>query len=72
MKLKSMAKKYGNKIIEHNEYLTSKSCCNCGNIKDNLGSSKIYKCDKCNMNLDRDINAAINIYENRILSRSNP
>ena len=69
MKLHSMAQKFGNTIIETNEYLTSKCCSNCKNIKDNLGSSKTYKCDKCNMILDRDINASINIYKNRILSR---
>jgi IS605 OrfB family transposase len=69
MKLHSMSKKFGSTIIETDEYLTSKCCSNCKNIKDNLGSAKIYKCDKCNMILDRDINAAINIYKNRILSR---
>ena len=69
MKLHSMSKKFGSTIIETDEYLTSKCCSNCKNIKDNLGSAKIYKCDKCNMILDRDINASINIYKNRILSR---
>jgi putative transposase len=69
MKLHSMSKKFGNTIIETNEYLTSKCCSNCKNIKDNLGSSKTYNCEKCNMVLDRDINASINIYKNRILSR---
>ena len=29
----------------------------------------IYNCEKCNLVLDRDINASINIYKNRILSR---
>jgi IS605 OrfB family transposase len=69
MKLHNMATKFGNTIIETNEYLTSKCCSNCKNIKDDLGSSKIYKCKKCNLILDRDINASINIYKNRILSR---
>jgi transposase len=69
MKLHSMAKKFDSKIIETDEYLTSKCCSNCQNIKDDLGSSKKYKCKNCNMILDRDINASINIYKNRILSR---
>ena len=69
MKLHSMAQKFGSTIIETNEYLTSKCCSNCKNIKDDLGSSKTYNCDKCNMILDRDINASINIYKNRIISR---
>ena len=39
-----------------NEYYTSKMCSNCGNIKEDLGSSKIYKCDKCGIKIGRDIN----------------
>lgn len=70
MKLKSMSVKYGSEIIETDEYLTSKCCSCCLNIKDDLGSSKIYKCSNCDLILDRDINASINIYKNRILSRN--
>jgi len=55
------------KVIETDKYLTSKCCSNCKNIKDDLGGSKIYNCYKCNIILDRDINASINIYKNRIL-----
>jgi transposase len=69
MKLHSMANKFNATIKETNEYLTSKCCSNCKNIKDDLGSAKIYTCTKCNLILDRDINASINIYKNRILSR---
>lgn len=54
---------YAGKTIELiNPYNTSKQCSNCGNIKTNLSlSDRIYKCDKCNLILDRDLNAAINI-----------
>jgi transposase len=69
MKLHSMANKFDATIKETDEYLTSKCCSNCKNIKDNLGSAKLYICTKCNLILDRDINASINIYKNRILSR---
>ena len=72
MKLKQMATKFETTIIETNEYLTSKCCSNCETIKDSLGSNKIYECDKCKLIIDRDINASINIYKNRILTRSNP
>lgn len=68
-KLKNSATKYGCKITEVGEYLTSRTCSNCKMINDNLGSSKIYNCPACKICLDRDINAAINIYKNEELSR---
>jgi len=67
MKLKSMASKYGNKIVEVDEYLTSKTCSECGKIKKNLGSNKVFECVLCNLKIDRDINASINIYKNENL-----
>jgi IS605 OrfB family transposase len=67
MKLKTMANKYGNKIVEVDEYLTSKICSECGYKHKNLGSNKIYHCEICNLTIDRDINAAINIYKNENL-----
>lgn len=72
MKLKQMSVKYDNNIIEHNEYLTSKNCSNCKTTNDNLGSNKIFNCKHCNLSIDRDINASINIYKNRVLTRSSP
>lgn len=69
MKLKSMAQKFQATVTEVTEYLTSKTCCNCYTINDNIGSSKIYKCVSCPIIIDRDINAAINIYKNENLSR---
>ncbi len=72
MKLKSMAIKFGCKIIETDEYLTSKNCSKCKTTNDNLKGSKIFNCPNCNLEIDRDINASINIYKNRTLSRSSP
>ena len=72
MKLKMMAIKYGSKIKEVSPYLTSKNCHNCLQTNDNLGKSKIFVCKNCNLVMDRDINASINIYKNRILTRSYP
>jgi len=60
--LKLNTKKYGNTINEIDEYMTSKRCHNCKNIKQDLGSNKTYKCENCKIKLDRDINASINIY----------
>ena len=42
-------------------------CHNCENLKMNLGSKKIYECDKCKIKIDRDINASINIYKKGFL-----
>jgi putative transposase len=61
-KLKSMALKWGCKINEIDEYQTSKKCHNCNNLKKDLGSNKIYNCMNCNLSIDRDLNASINIY----------
>ena len=63
MKLHQMKIKYNNNINEIDEYMTSKKCCNCQNINKKLTSEKIYKCDKCKILIDRDINASINIYD---------
>ena len=67
MKLKSMAPKFNCIIIEHDEFMTSKTCSNCKTINKNLGSSKIFNCCNCKLNIDRDINASINIYKNKNL-----
>ncbi len=61
-KLKSMAPKFGSKVYEINEFQTSMKCHNCKFLKRDLGSSKVYNCSNCKLNLDRDVNAAINIY----------
>jgi len=63
MKLQQMKEKFNNKINEIDEYLTSKTCCKCGNINKKLGTNKVYNCNKCKLTIDRDINASINIYK---------
>jgi transposase len=72
MKLKQMAVKFDTKINEVSAYLTSKNCHNCLHTNVDLGNLKIFVCSKCKLVIDRDINAAINIYKNRALTRSCP
>ena len=48
-------------VYEVNESFTSKTCCNCGELDNNLGSKKEYKCPNCKIHLLRDINGAVNI-----------
>ena len=56
-------KEYGIKIRLVNRYYPStKLCSDCGSIKDMELSDRIYKCDECGMTMDRDENAATNIY----------
>jgi len=66
--LKLNSKKYGNTINEVDEYMTSKMCHNCKNIKKDLGSAKTYECKKCKIKIDRDINASINIFNIKVPS----
>ena len=43
-------------------YPSSKTCSNCGNVKDTLSlSERTYHCEQCNFTIDRDLNASINI-----------
>ena len=43
-------------------YPSSKTCSKCGWKKDNLTlSDRIFKCENCGIEIDRDLNAAINI-----------
>ncbi len=43
-------------------YPSSKTCSNCGHVKQNLTlKDRIYNCHDCGNSIDRDINAAINI-----------
>lgn len=44
------------------ERYTSKMCSICGNIKEDLKENKIYKCEKCGKQMDRDVNGSRNIY----------
>ena len=58
-----------NKCVEYvnckveivNESYTSKTCGNCGNVNEELGSSKTYNCEKCKIRIDRDANGSRNI-----------
>ena len=64
------SKWYGREMILISRWFpSSKKCSCCGNIKHNLKlSDRIYKCDKCGLEIDMDANASINIEDegNRI------
>ena len=55
------------KIFEVNEAYTTQTCSYCGNMY-KPECSKIYDCNKCKKNIDRDINAAKNILMKGIIN----
>ena len=54
---------YNTKLRLANKYFaSSKTCSCCGNKKTNLSlSDRTYHCDECGLEIDRDLNAAINL-----------
>jgi putative transposase len=49
-------------VVADRWYPSSKRCSGCGAIKDQLDlSARVYACDCCGANLDRDLNAAENL-----------
>jgi len=61
-RLQSKCKEYNVEYKEVDESYTSKTCGGCGVIKENLGCSKVFKCDSCDFVCDRDVNGARNIH----------
>jgi putative transposase len=60
-RLQEKANFYRTKILIKSEAYTSKTCTNCGELNNSLGSKKIFECKKCNLVIDRDVNGARNI-----------
>lgn len=65
LKFYTFRQRLENKCIEKdcrykkvNEKYTSKTCSNCGYYKENLGGSRIYKCNSCKSTIDRDVNGS--------------
>jgi IS605 OrfB family transposase len=60
-KIREKAKRCGTRLLEVNERYTSKTCGRCGYVKRDLGGSEWYKCNKCKVEMCRDVNGARNI-----------
>ena len=59
---KDMLNYKSKKYIEVNPAYTSKTCATCGQVCDTLTlADRTYRCTSCGSEIDRDINAAINI-----------
>ena len=61
-RLVQQSKLYNVNIVDCTEEYTSKTCGQCHTIKNNLGGSKKYKCSECQVQIDRDLNGARNIF----------
>ena len=54
-RLLSKVKEFGKIIITSiSEVYTSKTCSHCGYIKRNLGGNKVFRCDRCGLQINRD------------------
>ena len=61
-KLKLKCEEYDIELITRPEYYTSKTCTRCGCIKNGLKlKDRTYKCEKCDLKINRDLNASRNI-----------
>ena len=64
------AMRIGKRVIEIDESLTTKTCFNCGRIRNRKLSERTIYCD-CGTVIDRDMNSAVNIML-RFLSQESP
>jgi putative transposase len=62
VRLKEKCKEHQKVLHIQNEACTSKTCSSCGWYNENLGRSRTFVCLECNLVIDRDVNAARNIY----------
>lgn len=53
---------YGSELIIVNRFFpSSKTCSCCGHIQDMPLKERIFNCQQCNVSIDRDLNAALNL-----------
>lgn len=62
-RLKTKAIETKTNVIIVDEAFTSKTCAYCHSVKTGVYTSKVYKCDKCGLEIDRDTNGSINIFK---------
>jgi putative transposase len=59
--LEAVVVKYGVHLVKVNPHKTSQNCSGCGIKVPKTLSVRLHQCPKCNLEMDRDENAAINI-----------
>ena len=63
------AESAGMKVYKVDARNTSKECSDCGAIKEMTLSTREYNCNRCGLQLDRDVNASINILKRATLGQ---
>ncbi len=63
------AESAGMKVIKVDARNTSKECGSCGNIQEMPLLERTYTCNRCGMQMDRDINASINMLNRATLGQ---
>ncbi|MGI0141451.1 MAG: RNA-guided endonuclease InsQ/TnpB family protein, partial [Candidatus Micrarchaeales archaeon] len=63
------AESAGMQMVEVDARNTSKECSSCGNIMEMPLSERTYICNRCALQMDRDINASINILKRATLGQ---
>lgn len=63
---------YGSTVVVADRfYPSSKTCSGCGAIKGDLAlSQRVYRCERCGLVIDRDLNAALNLVRYRSVAVS--
>jgi len=61
----SGASKYGIKVNRVDPYHTSQTCSKCGHYESGQREGENFKCKKCGLEMNSDLNAAINIAKSR-------
>ena len=60
--IRQLKYKCNSHIVVDRFYPSSKTCSNCGNVKQDLTlSDRTYHCHSCGFSIDRDLNAALNL-----------
>ena len=60
------------RVFYINEHYTTKTCSACGQINNNVGSSKMFECEHCKLKTGRDSNASKNMLLKGIFHDSKP
>jgi len=71
-KLERFTEENGVQLVKVNPAYTSQTCSKCGTVDKSSRSGEWFHCQYCNLEIDADFNAAINIYNRGVYSLSDP
>jgi putative transposase len=69
-KIEYKAKENGIPVVKVSPRNTSKTCSRCGYVNKRLKNERVFVCPKCGLEIDRDLNAAINLAKKISMSDS--